>query len=137
MKKEFIDTNIVVYANDAADTQKQTRSIDLIRRLIETGGGVISTQVLMEYAAVATRKLGQPREAVTRQLFNLERLEVVLVNGTLIRNGMEQVAALSASFWDSVIISAAQSARCDCIWSEDLSNRQIYAGVEIRNPFLE
>ncbi len=84
MKKEFIDTNIVVYANDAADPRKQDRAIELIRRLIETGNGVVSSQVLVEYTAVATGKLGQPHEAVTRQLFNLERLEVVLVNGTLI-----------------------------------------------------
>jgi predicted nucleic acid-binding protein len=135
--KEFIDTNIVVYANDAADLRKQGLAIGLIRRLIETGIGVVSTQVMMEYAAVATRKLGQPRDAVTRQLLNLERLEVVLLTGTLIRNGLEQAASLPVSFWDSVIISAAQSARCDCIWSEDLSEGRFYAGVEIRNPFLE
>lgn len=127
----------MVYANDASDPRKQVRAIELVRRLIETGNGVISSQVLMEYAAVATGKLGQPREAVTRQMYNLERLEVVLVNPTLIRNGMDQAAVLPISFWDSVIISAAQSARCDCIWSEDLSDGRFYAGVEIRNPFME
>ncbi len=134
--KEFIDTNIVVYANDATDPRRQARAIRLVRRLIEAGTMVISTQVLMEYAAVASRKLGQPRDAVTRQLLNLELLEVVIVTGTLIRNGMEQAATLPISFWDSVIISAAQSARCDCIWSEDLSEGRFYAGIEIRNPFL-
>ena len=135
--KEFLDTNIVVYANDAADSAKQAQAIELVERLIRTGTGVVSTQVLMEYAAVATKKLGQPRDAINRQLLILERLEVVLVSGSLIRNGLELAAALGVSFWDSVIVCAAQSALCDCIWSEDLSSGQFFSGVEIRNPFSD
>lgn len=137
MAKEFVDTNIIVYANDAADSEKQARAIDVVERLIRTGTGVISTQVLMEYAAVATRKLGQPRDAVNRQLLILERLEVVTVSGALIRNGLELASVLSISFWDSVILCAAQSARCDCLWSEDLSHGQVVSNVEIRNPFSD
>lgn len=132
---QFIDTNVLVYANDAADPAKQAAAIRLVTRLLETGTGVVSTQVLMEYAAVATRKLNQPREAVTRQLLILERLEVVAVSGRLIRNGLELAPSLGISFWDAVIVAAAIAGRCECIWSEDLGTRRTYAGVEVRNPF--
>ena len=53
MSKIFIDTNIVVYANDSRFPDKQEMANDIIERLMKNGNGVISTQVLHEYAAVA------------------------------------------------------------------------------------
>ncbi len=135
MGKVFIDTNVVVHANDRADAARQERAINLVSEAIRTGTGVISTQVLLEYAAVATRKLGQSRDAVTRQLFVLERLEVVPVTGTTIRNALELSERYIISIWDATIITAAQTARCDTIWSEDLSADQYYGGVAVRDPF--
>jgi predicted nucleic acid-binding protein len=38
------------------------------------------------------------------------------------------------SFWESLIIAAAQSAQCEKIWTEDLSDGQIIRGVRIENP---
>ena len=51
--KVFIDTNIIVYANDSRFPDKQEMANDIIERLMKNGNGVISTQVLHEYAAVA------------------------------------------------------------------------------------
>jgi len=135
MAKEFLDTNIVVYANDSADTAKQSVAIELVARLMRSGDGVISTQVQMEYAAVAAGKLGQPRSAVERQLVLLERLEIVQVNGRLIREGFELSETFGVSFWDGVILAAATAARCEVLWSEDLSSGRKYGGVEVRSPF--
>jgi predicted nucleic acid-binding protein len=135
MAKEFLDTNIVVYANDAADAAKQTTAIELVARLMKSGSGVISTQVQMEYAAVAVGKLGQPRSAVERQLVLLERFEVVGVNGRLIREGLELSETFQVSFWDGVIVAAAIASRCEVLWSEDLSSGRKYGGVEVRSPF--
>lgn len=135
MGKAFIDTNVVVYANDRADPARQEKAIHLVSEAIRTGTGVVSTQVLLEYAAVATRKLAQDRDAVTRQLFVLERLEVIPVTGTTIRNALELAERYVISLWDATIITAAQTARCDTIWSEDLSDNQYYGGVVVRNPF--
>lgn len=135
MGKVFFDTNVVVYANDRADPARQEKAIHLVSEAIRTGTGVISTQVLLEYAAVATRKLGQSRDAVNRQLFVLERMEVVPVTGTTIRNALELAERYIISIWDATIITAAQTARCETLWSEDLSDNQYYGGVVIRDPF--
>jgi predicted nucleic acid-binding protein len=136
MPKEFLDTNILVYANDRATEEKQKAAISLVKGLISSGSGVLSTQVQMEYAAVAAGKLGQPREAITRQLFLLERLEVVSVSGEIIRNGLELSETFGVSFWDAVILAAAHTARCETLWSEDFQHDRLYGSVRVRNPFL-
>ena len=105
MSKAFIDTYVIVYANDAAETARQNTAISLITRALTEGWGVVSTQVVMEYAAVASTRLGQPRDAVTRQTFLLERLEVVSVSPEIIRNALEFAAG------------------------------RRYAGIDVRNPF--
>ena len=135
MSKQFIDSNVIVYANDAGDSEKQSRAIEVVTSLIRSGEGVVSTQVLMEYAAVAATKLHQPRSAVDRQLSLLDRLEVVQVTRNLIQEGLELSDSLQLSFWDGVILAAAVAAHCDVLLTEDFAAGRRYAGVEVRDPF--
>jgi predicted nucleic acid-binding protein len=39
------------------------------------------------------------------------------------------------SVWDAMIIRSASRMQCPVLWTEDLNNGQVIAGVEIRNPF--
>lgn len=57
MNKVFLDTNLIVYANDTRDAQKQARAIELVAAAIREGTGVISTQVMQEYAVTASGKI--------------------------------------------------------------------------------
>jgi len=134
MVKTFIDTNIVVYANDKRDLTKQEAALAVIGRLLENGSGVISTQVLQEYAAVAVSKLHQDHAVVQRQLLLLETLEVVIVTGEIVRRAVEMSGFNKISYWDACIIAAAEKAGCDSILSEDLSTGHFYAGIRIDNP---
>lgn len=136
MKRIFIDTNIVVYANDSRDTEKQKRAIGIITNLLKTQEGVVSTQVLQEYAYVAIAKLRQRVEIVLRQLKILETFEVVNQSPELIRRAVEIMQAYKISFWDSCIISNAEQANCSQIYSEDLNPGQFYSGIKIVNPFI-
>jgi predicted nucleic acid-binding protein len=133
--KTFVDTNVIVYANDRGDREKQEVSLSVVAELMRSGRGVISTQVLMEYTAVAIRKLGQSRQAITRQTTLLERLEVVGVTGELIRTGHQLAEEHGLSFWDGVILAAAAAARCDRIISEDFDPARRYAGIPVVNPY--
>jgi len=136
MPKSFIDTNIIVYANDARDVEKQQRALTIVSEQMRAGSGVISTQVLQEYAHVALNKLHQRHDVVLRQLVLLEGLEVIQQSPALIRRSVEIRAAYQISFWDACIISAAEHAKCDAILSEDLNTGQFYSGIAIRNPFV-
>lgn len=137
MKKTFLDTNIIVYANDARDPVKQSRAIDRVTELLQSGTGVVSTQVLQEYAVVALGKLGQNLNAVLHQLLMLESLEVVEITPTLVRRGLEIHAHYQISYWDAAIIAAAEHAKCSLLLSEDLSPARFYATVQVENPFSE
>lgn len=137
MTKTFIDSNIIVYANDRRDKNKQLQAIACVSSLISSGDGVVSTQVLQEYAATALAKLHQKPEVVLRQISLLEKCEVVRQSPAMIRRAVEIHHTYKISFWDASIIANAESAACDSILSEDLNTGQFYAGIRIKNPFLE
>jgi predicted nucleic acid-binding protein len=133
--REFLDSNIIVYANDTRDASKQKRALALIGEALRRGNGVISTQVLQEYASVALAKLGQRQDVVLRQLALLERLHVVPQTPSLVRRTVELHGLYGIAFWDAAIVAAAESGGCDRILSEDLNTGQFYGGMVVTNPF--
>ncbi len=135
MRKIFIDTSIIVYANDKKDTDKQHRAIEIIKTQMNQGNGVISTQVLQEYAFVAIRKLRQSHNVVLRQLKLLETFEVINQTSIQIRRAVEIMHSYQINFWDACIISNAEHAECSIIYSEDLNTGQFYSGIQLINPF--
>ena len=135
MNKVFLDTNLIVYANDTRDAQKQARAIELITTAMREGTGVISTQVMQEYAVVAAGKLRQDPDTILRQLLLLETLEVVQITPALIRRALELQFRYQIDYWDAGILAAAEHARCHLLWSEDLNPGQLYATVRVENPF--
>jgi predicted nucleic acid-binding protein len=132
----FIDTNVWVYAVDSADPGKQARA----RAVIAPGQGsdiVVSTQVLGEFYVVATRKLATPL-AETLAAAMVERmsgLPVVAVDATLVRGAIEGSRDWGVSFWDALIVRAAEAAGCSLVLSEDLAEGRSYGTVSVRNPF--
>ncbi len=135
MNKTFIDTNVIIYANDARDKEKQHVALDIVAENMRSGTGVISTQVLQEYAHVALHKLQQRQDVILRQLVLLEGLEVIPQSPVLIRRSVEIKVSYQISFWDACIISAAEHAKCNIILSEDLNSGQFYSGIAMQNPF--
>jgi len=132
----FIDTNLVVYANDRRDPVKQQCALELIRREAEDRTGVISIQVLQEYANAALNKLGQQSAMVLRQLALLEMLLVVCPDPPMVRRAVELKSLYQLSFWDASILASAESAGCRILYSEDLNVDQVYGTIRVINPFL-
>lgn len=137
MSRDFIDTNVIVYANDTRNAIKQQRAVALIADALRSGNGAVSTQVLQEYASVALAKLGQRQDVVLRQLALLERLQVVPQTPALVRRAVELRGLYGIAFWDAAIVAAAEQGGCDRILSEDLNAGQFYGGVVVANPFAD
>jgi len=129
-----VDTNIIIYANDGRDPAKQARARDVVAELMRNGHGVISTQVLQEYASVAISKLGQSEEVVLRQLTLLETLETIRQSSQMIRRSVELKKTYQINFWDACIVANAEAAGCTTLYSEDLSTGQFYSGIRVVNP---
>ncbi len=137
MDKIFLDTTIIVYANDRRDTKKQKKALEVVTGLMESGDGIISTQVLQEYAYTAVKKLRQNHQVVLRQLKLLENFEVIRQSPEMIRRALEIMTTYGIGFWDACIIGNAEGAHCSVIYSEDLNAGQYYSGIKVANPFFE
>jgi predicted nucleic acid-binding protein len=129
--KAFFDTNVVIYAFAKGDPRAETAE-DLL-----AGGGATGVQVLNEFVAVATRKLGMPWEDVLTALGALRVLFPSPVPLTVQTHdaALGITAKYGYSIYDSLVIAAALEARCNTLFTEDMRHGQMIQGLTIRNPF--
>jgi predicted nucleic acid-binding protein len=131
----FIDSNIFVYTVDNDNTDKQTKAKSVVADIIANRIPVISTQVLQEFYNASTTKIKVDRFLAKSIVHDLCNMEVVQVIPELIEQGIDISISVQISFWDGLIIAAAEFANCSTIISEDLNDGQIIRGVKILNPF--
>ncbi len=134
--KIFIDTNVLVYTLDSHDPEKQKKCRDILKLLAKGNRIVISTQVMQEFYVVATKKLGVDGLTAKDILHSFLKFEIVIVSPELIDRAIDSQIINRLSFWDALIVSAAESACCDKVWTEDLNHGQIIQGVKIENPLV-
>lgn len=135
--KYFVDTNILMYAHDAAGGAKHQRARALVEELWHNRSGVVSTQVLQELAVNLRRKAGQPLSAKATRDIVTDYLswQVVINGGDAILEALETEERYQISFWDVLVIQAAHASGAQVLYSEDLSDGQMYGSVRVVNPF--
>lgn len=133
----FFDTNILIYADDGASPEKQSRAIRLITEHQRRSSAVISLQVMQEYFAAVTRNLGVDPELAQRKVQLLARGRVVRFIEDDVIAAIELHRLTRVSFWDAMIIHAARLAGAVVLYSEDLQHGAVIGGVPILNPFRE
>ena len=131
----FFDTNVLVYADDTASPQKRDRAIQLFAEHLGRGTAVVSLQVLQEYFAAATRKLGLAPEMAQRKVEILARGRVVRFDASDVIAAIELHRLTQVSFWDALIVHAARAAGATVLYSEDFQPGAVLGGVRIVNPF--
>jgi predicted nucleic acid-binding protein len=133
--RSFIDTNILVYADDAFDPRKQQLALDLVVDLRARQEGVLSTQVLQEYFVTATRKLGLDAHVARQRVTQFGRFELIQPTLDMLLAAMDLQQNHSLSFWDALIVQTASAARCRVLYSEDMQAGARIGEVFIVNPF--
>ncbi len=133
----FVDTNILVYAHDRSGGEKHLRAQTLIAELWRTGAGVLSTQVLQEFCVNLRRKTAKPPsvEALRAIVQDYLTWKIVVNDGDSVIEALALEYRYSISFWDALIIHAAEVAEASILYSEDLSDGQWYGTVRAVNPF--
>jgi predicted nucleic acid-binding protein len=133
----FVDTNILIYAHDVSLDPKHHRARELIEQLWATGNGVLSTQVLQEFAYIIRRKPKQPLsiDDTLRVVRDYLHWHVVINTPSSVVDAMGLELRYRLSFWDALILSAAQFANAEILYTEDLSHGQRYGSVHAVNPF--
>lgn len=137
MPKVFLDTNILVYTLDKADTVKRDQARLIMKRAIQEHHPVISTQVIKEFYVVATTKLKADPFAVKNIIRSFRNMEIVNNDLDLVEQAIDIGIASQLSFGDALIVAAAEKAKCEFILSEDMGAGQSFRGVRLINPFLE
>ena len=135
MSKIFLDTNVLLYTLDQNDKERRAQARMILRRVIEDDNPVISTQILQEFYVGGTSKLGVDPLLAKSIVHSFENMEVVQVDPHLIGEAIDVSILNQISFWDALVVAAAESAKCSTLYSEDLNPGQIIRGVRIENPF--
>ena len=135
--KTFVDTNILVYAYDREAGDKHLLARRAVGQLWEDGTGALSTQVLQEFYVNVRRKSQRPISINSARSLVADFMawDPVVNDGTSILEAMDAEQHHKISFWDALIVVAAQKCEADVILSEDFSHGQQYGSVRVVNPF--
>ena len=137
--RNFIDTNIIVYAYDSADPEKQQHARHILRSGITEETAVLSAQLIGEFFTVATSRISVPLSAEEAEevLGILSVLPVVEIDLRLVLRATGIHRLYGINYWVSLIVAAAQRAGCIQILTEVLNTGQSYHDVLAVNPFSE
>ena len=133
--KIFIDTNVLIYSQNTKEAEKQSICRKVLSNIADNSLIVISTQVMQEYYNVATLKMGIEKLLAKRTVQMFDVYEIVTIQPSIIFKAMDIHVLNQLSFWDSLIISAAKSANCMMLLTEDMNDGQVIEGVKIQSPF--
>ena len=131
----FVDTDVLVYADDARDPVKQARARELLRGLIEERSGKLSLQVLQEFFAAATGKLGLTAVDARRRIEILSHMDVVRLDVDDVLAAIDLHRLHQLSIWDALIVRAAVISGCRTLYTEDLQHGRRFEGLQVFDPF--
>jgi predicted nucleic acid-binding protein len=133
----FLDTNILVYAYDKDEKTKHEKAKDILTDCWNERSGLLSTQVFQEFYVTVTRKLPSKLSAneARETIKDFLSWPVHQITATDIFSASELEEKYGYSFWDSLVITAAQASGAAILYSEDMQDGQQIDGLKIINPF--
>jgi predicted nucleic acid-binding protein len=134
--RNFVDTNILIYAHDVDAGAKHQVAKTVLRELWSQRSGVLSMQVLQEFYVNVTRKVASPlSKDVARLVVNSYSVWCIETTPAEITTAFRIEDESRIGFWDALIVASAAKCGALRILSEDLNAKQVVAGVRIENPF--
>lgn len=136
--KAFLDTNVFVYSYDEREAVKRSIADGLIQSLAVSGEATISFQVIQEFFNIVMFKIPQrmPHDDAQQYLTTIFRpMHIVAPSITLLSDAIRIQQRYRLSWYDSLIVSAAQQGGCHTLYSEDLQHGQRFDSVTVQDPF--
>lgn len=138
--KILVDTNILLYAYDQGEPEKQSQAVAVLDHLATLRQGVLTPQVLAEFFVNATRKLEKPltvEEVYDRIQNYLLSWEILDLSGSIILEAVRGVRTYKMAYWDAQIWASARLHQIPFIFTEDFNVGAVIEGVRFVNPFEE
>ena len=133
----FVDTNILLYAEDRAHADKHRQARDWLRALWLRRCGRLSTQVLHEFYVNATRRLSPPMPAgdARAEVRRYQGWQPWAVDHATVESAWAIESRFGLHYWDALMVAAAHHQGCTLLLTEDLQHDQRIDGLRIVNPF--
>jgi len=131
----FVDTNVFIYAVSADNPGKRAKAGEWLATLWQTSAGRLSWQVLSEFYLNAVRKTQAPKNEVRAYVDELMTWKPIATNSLLLHRGWHWTDKAQVSWWDALIVGAAELSDCQWLLTEDLQAGQRFASVTVVNPF--
>jgi len=133
----FLDTNVLVYAYDIDEGDKHKKAQTILRDCWNKENGAVSTQVIQEFYSAVTRKIPKslPKKGARDVVRTYQAWPMHSITVDDIIDASELEEKLKYSFWDSLIIVAAQRTGAELLFSEDMQDGQQIGTLRIVNPF--
>jgi predicted nucleic acid-binding protein len=135
VKRVFVDSNVLLYAIARDNKEKQMRAREWLAVLWDYGNGRLSWQVLLEFYVNAVRKTETPRAEVRQYVDELTAWGPVQPNLSLLHRAWHWTDSAHISWWDSLIVAAAEETGAQWLLTEDLQCGQRFDSVVVINPF--
>lgn len=132
---KFIDTNVWVYALTEQDHAKKKIAAELISKTYLEDTICVNAQVLKEFANFAFKRTKKSADEINAMLKKMASYSFVPDTKELVMQAVILKERYDVGFYDSLMLSAANKAKCDVIYTEDLNSGQKYGTVTAINPF--
>jgi predicted nucleic acid-binding protein len=136
LTRTFLDTNILLYAEDSKDERKRRIALDLILAHKRQRTGVVSLQVLQEFFTNAIQKLSLDPAIARYKVEFHSRFHVVEPTADDVLAAIDLHRLHQISFWDAMILHCARKSGCNILLTEDLQHGRSIDRVRVVNPFL-
>ena len=133
--RSFFDTNVLIYADDVDQRDKQSIATALFEEHRRSRTGAVSIQVLQEYFVTATKKLGMEATLARRKVELIAELDIVVPEVEDVLTAIDLHRLHRFSFWDALLVRAAKRSGCRVLLTEDLQHLREVDGVKIVDPF--
>lgn len=133
----FVDANVLIYARDPGELSKQRRAQEWLAHLWRDSLGRTSMQVLSEFYVIVTRKLSArvTPESAWQEVSTFFAWHPQSIDEALMLRAREIERHHRLSWWDSMVVGAAQLQGCALLLTEDLQDGAVFGGVTVRSPF--
>lgn len=130
-----VDTNILIYAFDSSEPKKRKICKSLVESIFEgKQRGVLTNQVLAEFAYVATRKMRRPMKKTDAQAIVATLLASphwIVHNYT--GNTVQAALQLDMPLWDALLAQTLKEHGVNTFVTENIKDFAT-SGLLVRNP---
>ena len=131
----FVDSNLLLYYIDPVEPQKRARAADWLEALWMAGAGRLSWQVLHEFYWNSVKKMRLSPAKAREIVEDLSHWRPVDISLGLVQQAWQWMDVAQLSYWDALILAAAERSGARYLLSEDFQGGRDYAGVQVLNPF--